>query len=159
MSISVKGKIKVPRRVKDAVSLGEDYEKAAHLMVYLTDVEKDLKREKRSYEEWLDTHKWMSDYFSKEEAAVVMRVPANYLEESPDLMHKLSAYWDAVMIKGRLELAIEHVGRSIRDVEHTATVKGLRTLADQLKTSEGLLALSMQDPTDLDVEDEEEIVQ
>jgi len=33
----------------------------------------------------------------------------------------------------------------------------MKALADQLKTSEGLLALSMQDPTDLDeMEDEED---
>lgn len=53
--------------------------------------------------------------------------------------------------------SIEHVDRCSRNVEHTATIRGMKALADQLKTSEGLLALSMQDPTDLDeMEDEED---
>lgn len=42
----------------------------------------DVKRELREYETWLQNHVWMSHYFSREEAALVLRVPSDYLDET-----------------------------------------------------------------------------
>lgn len=154
MSISLKGRVKVPREIKDAVSMGEGFRKAKHLMVFLDDVKKQSRDEVRQHEDWLAQHEWVAAYLKKEENGIVVRVPLRALETDPNVLYNIAHYWNVVVKHQKLTSSMEYIERLKRDLEHVAVIDGMDEMAQSIQKSNELMALAMQDPAD--VEDEEQ---
>lgn len=154
MSISLKGRVKVPREIKDAVSMGEGFRKAKHLMMFLDDVKKQSKDELRQHEDWLAQHEWVSKYLKKEGAGIIINMPLTALETDPNVLYNVAHYWNVIVKHQKLTNSLDYIERLKRDLEHVAIIDGMDEMSKTILDSNELMALAMQDPADVEEEGE-----
>lgn len=141
-------KTTVPRAQRHAVVMGAEYEKTHHMILVLEDVKKETERELVDRRRYADDpqHEPLRSTIEINNGGAAVRCSAAQLREDPELLVKAAVYHRNLMAIAQLESSLDYITRGQENLESAAAIHGMAELAKDIRSSEGLLALSFNEP-------------